>query len=49
MQEAELVVLRVGQDHPRDVALTDVDAPGSQRQEPLELGILLAIESPLSQ
>ena len=35
LKKAELVALRVGEHHPRDVTLADIDAPGAQRDEPL--------------
>jgi len=39
-KQAELVSVRVGQDHPGDIrSLTDVDPPGAQALEPAQLGI----------
>src|SRR6476620_3337685 len=43
-QHAELVALGVGEHDPRDIALPDVDPPGSECDETLDLRILLAVD-----
>jgi len=41
-QDAELVALRVCEDHPRHaIALTDVDTGGAESQQALDLGVLI--------
>src|SRR5712692_10500397 len=42
-QHAELVAIGVGHDHPRDVSLTDINAFGADRDEPVDLDSLIAI------
>lgn len=41
LQDAELVALRIGQDHPGDLALPNVNARSSQPDQSLHLGVLL--------
>src|SRR6476659_9030164 len=43
-QHAELVALGVGEHDPRDIALPDVDPPRSERDETLDLRILVAVD-----
>src|SRR6266513_4164633 len=42
-QHAELVALGVGQHNPRDIALPDVDPPGSECAETLDFRILVTV------
>lgn len=44
-QDAELVSLRVGHDHPRSVHLSDVDALRSEPLQPPNLDLLFAIRA----
>ena len=41
-QHVELVAVRVGHDHPADLALADADPAGAQRFQPGDLGGLIA-------
>jgi hypothetical protein len=44
VQEAEFVAFRVGQDVPAlGAGLADVDGPGAEREQPLQLGVLVAV------
>ena len=44
MQEAEFVAFRVGQDVPAlGAGLADVGGPGAESEQPLQLGVLVAV------
>lgn len=42
-QHTELVAIRVGHDHPADFALADVDARRAERDETIDLRLLVVV------